>query len=675
MASLDRGPTSLYGARTYLFAAAVGVIGGLVGVGFQLLGHILQERIIGPGTLLDAAFALPWYLRLVIPACGALAAAALARGLTRRRASQGMGDVMEAVTLKQAQELSIRATVSRALSSLALIVTGGSIGREGPIAYMGASFGSRFARLVGVPTQRLGLYAGCGIAAGMAASYFAPFGAALFALEVVLGNFAIEIFGPVVVASVFSNLVVEGLAAGPLRGEISGAPLYDLPRYTESHAVEYLLFLLLGVIAAGGGWIFIKSMSLAERFFKRLSPSLMVTLPIGGLCVGVIGIWLPHVWGNGYHAVNLVIKQTPVLWMVALLWVMKIVATSITVGSGGSGGIFTPTMFVGAVLGMFVGTGAHWLFPDTVVDPRPYAGVGMAAAIAGTTQAPIMAIFMLFEMTRESAIVLPLVMACLAASLVSRAIGLDGVYQQKLRERGIRIPEGIEETTLTTTRVVDVMREELVWVRDSATFDMITSMFSKTRRDFVYVVGNNAALHGVVRLHDIKSHLGTDQLGAAVIAADLAVTVPRVHPAQTLAEIMQFFDDPEVHELPVVDPESGGLVGLVDRRDLITALSVEVLQSQSLRAKFVEHEGAQHYVEIPRGHALARIPVPASLAGKTFANADFRTRTGLIVLTVVHMDDGREVRIQPGPTTELKSEDALIVMGPVDAIRAHGGQL
>ena len=248
------------GLTTYLFAAAVGLIGGLVGTAFQALGRVLQWQIVGEGTLLEAAQGLEWYEALLIPFGGAVVAAFLAYGLTRGRASQGMGDVMEAVTLKRVRLLSIRATVSRALSSLALIVTGGSVGREGPIAYMAASFGARFARLVKVPAPRLGVFAGCGIAAGMSASYFAPLGAALFAVEVVLGNFAVDVFGPVVVASVVASLVVEALAGGPLSGVLLGSPLYDLPPFSEGHPVEILVYIALGCVAACGAWLFIKSM-------------------------------------------------------------------------------------------------------------------------------------------------------------------------------------------------------------------------------------------------------------------------------------------------------------------------------------------------------------------------------------------------------------------------------
>jgi CIC family chloride channel protein len=659
--------------RTYLFAAAVGLIGGLAGTVFQASGRAVQHVIIGTGTLLEAAKELEWYQALLIPFGGAIAAALLSYALTRKRPSQGMSDVMEAVTLNRAKSLSVRATISRAMLSFALIVTGSSIGREGPIVYMSASFGSRFARWMRVPVQRLGIYAGCGIAAGMSASYFAPLGAALFAAEVVLGNFALEVMAPVIIASITANMVMQALARGPLSNLLHTAPLFELPEFKEGHPFEMLVYLFLGVAAAFAGWLFIKAMSEAARLFRKSKLPAWAHLPIGGLCIGLIGIWLPEIWGNGYHAVNIVLKEEPLLRFVAVLFVMKIVATSITLGSGGSGGIFTPTLFVGVALGMTVGTAAHALFPGIVADPRPYAVVGMASTIASTTQAPITAIFLLFEMTRETQVILPLMVAVMSASLTSRWLGLDSVYVEGMRRRGVQIPEGIEETTLTTTRVTDIMRSEAVWVNMGAGFDMIVGMFQKTRHDCIYVTGRDDQLRGVIRLHDVKNFLTDAELGPAVIGADLAVEVPHAAPNQTLAEVMPYFDDPEMNELPVVDPESGRLLGSVDRRDVISQLSVEVLQSPKLRAKFVEHEGAQHYVEIPKGHAVSRIPVPPEMAGKTLAQIGLRQQTGLTALAIIRVDQGQETRIVPQANTMVLKDDALIVMGPIESIERMGG--
>jgi CIC family chloride channel protein len=672
--------------KAFLFAAGVGIIGGLVGTLFQMGRSGLQHLFMGRGgSLIDAALGLEWWQRFLLPVTGSIAAALLAYGLTRRRRAQGMADVMEAVTLKQAEKLSIRGTISRALSSLALIATGGSVGREGPIVYLSASIGTVFARLARISSSRLGLFSGCGVAAGLSAAYYAPFGAALFAMEVVLGNFSAQILGLVVVASVTANLVVQGFAEGPFVGWMKPSPLYHLPTFPEIEPLAYLMFLLLGIAAAFTVSVFIKSLREGERLFSLIPVSPLFRLPMGGVLLGVISISMPHVWGGGHDAVNFILQENvqltgvwsdlPLWEFILLLLVAKIVATSITIGAGGSGGLFTPNILVGTCVGMAAGLGAQALAPGLVGDARVFGVVGMAAGLAAATQAPIMAVFFLAEMTQETQLLLPLVLACLAASVTARHMGLDSIYIAPLRRRGVQIPEGIEETALMTTRVRDIMREGAVWVRQTASFDMIVGMVRKARKDSLYVVDDSRKLLGVIRLHDIKNHLADRVLGDAVIAADLTVSVPTAAPEQTLAEILEYFDDPELHELAVVDAVQGRIVGVVDRRDLLTALSVEVLHTHQLRAKFVEHEGAQHYVELRPGYAVSRIPAPKDMVGRSLADANFRARTGLTVLTIVHSLDGRETRIQPEPTTIIHEKDALIVMGPIESIRQLGGRV
>jgi len=662
--------------RVFLFAAGVGIIGGLVGTLFQLGSYGLQHAIIGRGGLVEAALQLPWWQALLIPCGGALAATLLTAGLTRHRQAQGMPDVMEAVSMKRAQQLRVSSTLARALSSLALIATGGSVGREGPIVYLSATFGARFARLSQLPATRMGIFAGCGIAAGMSSAYYAPFGAALFAMEVVLGNFAVDVLAPVFIASAVSSGLVAALATDGLLGDlISGPPVYVLPHFTLLHAGEYVIYVVLGFASAGAAWLFVRAMRDAERFFAWLPVPPLWKLPLAGLMLGLIGIWLPHVWGNGYHAVTLLLEDIvpPALWFVLLLFLLKIFATSITTGSGGSGGIFTPTLFVGAAMGLLVGMAGHALVPHVAHDPRTYAVVGMASVLAATTHAPIMAMILMLEMTRETDVFLPMMISSIIASVVSRGIGVESVYLSPLRRRGVVLPEGIEETALTTTRVTDIMRTEAVWIRETATFDMIVGMVEKTRRDCIYVVAASEELLGVIRIHDIKNYLADRDLGAAVIAADLTVPVPPIRPYQTLAEILEAFDDPEIHELPVVDPVSGKLLAVIDRRDLISALSVEVLQGAGLRAKFVEPEGAQHYVEMPKGHALARIPLPPDMAGRALAETNFRNRSRLTILTIVRNESGRETRLLPVPGHVFRADDALIVMGADEDIKPFAG--
>lgn len=667
--STGRSNASAYGPTTFLYAAAVGVIGGVVGTLFQLGSSGLQQAVIGAGKLVDAAHRLPWWKALLIPLAGAAISGVILSILGRKKETQGMANVMEAVSLRKAQDLQPSRTLARALSSLALIASGGSVGREGPIVYLSATFATRFSRLVRVPAPRLGLFAGCGIAAGMSAAYYTPFGAALFAMEVVLANFAFDIFAPVVVASVVSTVFVTELARGPLHGLIKGPPLYDLPTLHVIGRYEILLFIALGLASGFAAWLFVRSMSRTEALFRRLPVHPVARLAIGGLIIGAIGIRLPEVWGNGYDAVSSLLREAPALHWVGLLFILKIAATSVTIGSGGSGGIFTPTLFVGAALGYLVGTFGNTLWPDAIGEPSAYAVVGMASVLAATTHAPITAIFILFEMTRETQIILPLMIAPLGALAVARRLGVESIYFAPLRRRGVHIPEGIEETTLTTTRVTDIMRSEAVFVTANATFDMIIGMVQKTRKDSIYVVNATNAFAGAIRLHDIKNYLANEALGAAVVAADLAVQVPVALPEQSLAEILEKFDDPEMNEMPVIDPRTRTLLGVVDRRDLISALSVEVLKSRSLRAKFVSAEGTANYVELPKGHAIARVRAPAGMAEKTLGSVEFRKATGLSVLTIIRQEGGREIRLLPEPHTVLRPTDFLIVIGPEESVR------
>ncbi|MFQ5844854.1 MAG: CBS domain-containing protein, partial [Planctomycetota bacterium] len=316
---------------------------------------------------------------------------------------------------------------------------------------------------------------------------------------------------------------------------------------------------------------------------------------------------------------------------------------------------------------LLVGAGAHELLPGIVADAGPDGVVGMAAGLAAATQAPIMAAIFLAEMTLETEILLPLMLSTITASVAARLLGMESIYVRPLIRRGVHIPESIEETALTTTKVADLMRPDAVWISDTATFDVVIGMLRKTRKDSIYVVDEERGLRGAIRLHDLKSYLGEEDLGEAIIAADLAVPVPQVAPDRTLAQILDSFDDPELHEIPVVD-EDRKLVGVVDRRDVIAALSVEVLHRGTLRAKFVMPEGDTHYVEIPQGHGLARIPIPGSYVGRTLGEVDFRRATGLSVITIVRSRNGRESRLLPEPGLVLEPGDAFVVLGPDEAL-------
>jgi CIC family chloride channel protein len=654
-----------------VLAALVGVLGGLAGVGFRLAADWVQLTFLGGVDLIEAALAMPWWKRLLIPTAGAAIASILLYVIGREKETAGVSDLMETVSLRRGTGLRLRTTVLRSLASLGIISTGGSVGREGAITQLTAAMGAETGRRLGLTGQRFGLLLGCGVAAGMAAAYNAPLAGAIFAMELILSNFAVDIFAPVVFATVSATTVSRRI--------LGAAPVYDIPGALEigNLPVAVLASIALGILAGFVAAAFLRTLFQSEDLFRSMKMPPYVKTTLGGLAIGVLGIWWPHVWGNGYQVVDLILHGELTVQFVALLFLLKIVATAITVGSGGLGGVFTPTLFVGAALGMVFGTGIHALLPGLAGDRGTYVMVGMAGLVAGTTQAPIMAIFVLIEITDSFEMVVPLMLGSIAASVTSNLLSGESIYTGRLKRRGVTIPEGIEELALAATRVRDVMRGDPASVRMRSPFVEVLPVLVGTRSDAIYVVDEAGRLQGAIRLHDVKHFLSDEELGQIVVAADLAVEVPFVTPDRSLAEVLQTFEDPELEEVPVVATDDDRrLIGIVGRRDVIAALTIEVLRSHSLRAKFVSREGGTaDYVELPRGHRVERVPVPARMVGRTIGDVDFRRLTGLSILTVIRADESSHgQRFLPEATLELFPGDAFVVMGPGERIDAYRSQ-
>lgn len=664
----------------FLRAAVVGVAGGCVALIFNAVMEDLQARALGSeGPVLEAVKALPWWQRLLLPAMGMLIAAFALRHLTGSARGGGFADVMEGVSLRRGA-MELGPSLGRAVAALAVIVTGNSVGREGLIIVMAAAAAAVFTHVFRTPARERGLLLGCGVAAGFASAYNAPIAGAIFALEVVLGNFAVELFAPVVVASVAATLITRHVAG--VRD-----PIYSLPEHFAFSLGEIGFYLMLGVLAGFAAVGFQSLLRRTAQFVRSIDAPRPITMTLGGLAVGAIAIAYPEVWGNGYAAVSELLtgrgrvdgavaaSAWPRLAGILLaLLAVKAVATAITVGSGGSGGIFTPSLFVGAALGGAFGAAMVEFFPDTASDYRGYALVGMGCLVAGTTRAPIMAVMVMFEMTLDYDIVLPLMLGCITASLVARALYANSIYTEELAERGTKTPQGLEETVLVTTRVDDVMRAGPTWVAPSTTYAEIIPLITASRATVVSVCEADMRFAGVIRVHDMINLLSMGDIGPGIVAADLMSSVEPVASDDQLSDVFESFDKNDLDELPVVDSrETKRLVGAVTRRDVMAALHMEVLKRQNLRAKFVrrEDEEAQtDYVELPKGVELSRVPAHPSHFGKTLGETAIRSAYKLTILSVVRRDEsGREIRILPDPSTKLAKGDDLIVIGGADDIR------
>jgi len=378
-----------------------------------------------------AAFqVLPWYARVVLPAVGAGLAGLLGDIVARLKGGHGVGEVMEAVALGK-RRISLRLTTLKALGSWLAIISGGSVGREGPLIQFGGGLGSALGRLFRLRERQIRGLIAAGAAAGFAAAYNTPIAAVLFVVEVVSGVTALDIVLPAIIAT--------PIATALTRLAIGGGPIYGQRSFSVRSNAELVVYAGLGLLAGGAGPLFMLLLSGGEALFNRVSSSKPARAALGGALVGTMAIFWPQVTGNGYEAINLMLGEQLSIGLVLLLLFAKALATTASVSSGSPGGVFTPSLFLGAALGGALGHVVLRLSPLSSPGAiAAYSLVGMAAMIAATTHAPIMATVLVFELSGDYAIVLPLLTACAIATLVSRWLHRESIYTEELRRRGTR---------------------------------------------------------------------------------------------------------------------------------------------------------------------------------------------------------------------------------------------
>ncbi|WP_028231276.1 ClcB-like voltage-gated chloride channel protein [Paraburkholderia mimosarum] len=548
-----------------IWSVIVGMAGAFATVIFREGIAYVQRLFTGmEGGLVEMARQLPWHHRIWMPAVGGFIAGCLL--VVARRESPGNGqkplhtDYIEAVAIGEGV-MPVGKSIWRSLSSLFTIASGGSIGREGPMVQLAALAASLVGRWVHFDPSRLRLLVACGAAAGITSAYNAPIAGAFFVTEIVLGAIVMESFGPIVVASVVANITMREFAGYK--------PPYEMPVFPAVTGVEVLLFVALGLLCGALAPQFLVMLDTAKKGFGRIHAPLPVRLALGGLVVGILSVWTPEVWGNGYSVVNSIL-HSPWTWTaLATVLVFKLVATAATVGSGAVGGVFTPTLFVGAVLGCLFGQGMHALWPDGTSASYAYAMVGMGAFLAGATQAPLMAILMIFEMTLSYQVVLPLMLSCVVAYFVARATGKASMYEITLH----RNREEAERMRLRMTQMRELVRPAQTVVRADATVQDMTRVFLEYPVKYLYVTDETGRFLGAVALADITSDLlqkrdTTDKRARDYVKATFDVLTPDMPLAVGLQHFMSF----QGERLPVVEStRDPTLAGVVYKTSLLDA--------------------------------------------------------------------------------------------------------
>ncbi len=547
--------------RALVWAGIVGFVGALVSVGFRVLAQAAQSAFFGvEGDPARFANELHWARKLIVPALGGLAAGLVIRYGARLAKGQSSADFMEAVSLGDGT-IRVRPSLVKSGASLLSIASGGSIGREGAMAQLSSMLSSWLGRRAKLPKPRLQLLVACGAAAGIASAYNAPIAGALFVAEIVLGTIAMESLGPLVFASVISTVTTREL--------LGQAPLFDAPPFELVSPLELGPYLILGTLLGALAPPFVRTLRLAEQHFTRLVPSAPLRLCVGGAIVGALSLVRPEVWGNGNPQIGAILSGDGAAGLIASVLLFKFAATVACVGSGAVGGVFTPTLFLGASFGALFGGAVNSTFQHWTAPSSAYALVGMGAFLAGATHAPLTAILMLFEMTLDYGIVLPLMLACVTAYYTARAIDPASLYSGNLAQR--QTP-----STAREQHIRELIRPNPVSVRPDATFEDLVALFSAHRHNYIYVIDEHSRLLGAVGLHDIKSLLSRAELSQLVLASELMHTdFPALPADATLGVALERLLAHDGERLPVVNDERERvLVGALSKRDLLLTLNL-----------------------------------------------------------------------------------------------------
>ncbi|MBN2527685.1 MAG: chloride channel protein [Deltaproteobacteria bacterium] len=634
------------------------------------------------GGLLGAIGLGRHWAMLLVPMIGGLIVGMVVFKIAPEVKGSGIPEVMEAVA-KKGGAIRWRVVLTKAIAAAVTIGSGGSAGREGPIVHIGATIGSVLGQILQASVRNIRTFVACGAAAAIAATFNAPIAGALFAIEVVLGDMRVASMSPIVIASVVATVVS--------RHYLGDFPAFEVPAFTLVSYREMILYAVVGIVSGLFSVAFIRVLYWFSERFDGLNVVPWLKPAIGGLAVGAIGLVVPNVFGVGYETINSALNGDSITianwsgWPVLLIVMFaKMLATSFTLGSGGSGGVFAPSLFVGAVLGAAFGSVVNIIFPEWTAPASAYALVGMGAVVSSTTHAPITAILIIFELTNNYKIIPPLMLACVIGVLLSSYLRADSIYTEKLTRRGVKMSRGRDLNLLKAIPVSAVMDTHIQSVSADTPVTVLFKLLTGGQKPTAVVVDAQDRYVGTVELQDVREVLHeSEELAFVVVAADVADrTTSAVYPDERLDYVMQLFGNMHRDELPVcTSREDPVVVGTITRKAVIDAYNARIFAEDmtdglSNQLNLV-HRGRM--VEMIPGIFISEIEVPARWVGKRLKELDLRKETEIdILLLQRYSEDGARGdsvsnsmdEIRPYAELVFVHGDRVLVMGPKEAIFA-----
>jgi chloride channel protein, CIC family len=549
-----------------VWAALIGLLGALAAEIFRRASDIVHFLATGSDSEIISSFAqLPLWQKLAIPTLGGLLAGLtlwIGNRLITHSRQKTTTDYMEAIVVGNGN-ISVSASLVKTISALFSISTGASIGREGPLVQLSSLVASLIGRLREFPVAQRRQLVACGAAAGIASAYNAPIAGSFFVAEIVLGTVVVEALGPLILAAVVATFTAQLLHGG--------GPIYKSPGFYLHTPWELILLSLVGVVSGVLGPIYLRFLRAVERLFRKMVIPIPAKLAFGGAIVGALAIVSPDVCGNGQGLLTTLFHQNWFSDEILAILLLKILATAATFGSGAVGGVFTPTLFIGAAIGMLYGRTLLFAFPAFQLDPGMYGIVGMGSFIAATTGAPLMSILMGFELTLDYTLAPFLMVSCVIAYYCSSIFEKQFIYGESLERKGA----SFFTQQLAEAKIADLIQRDPLTLPSNATFADIAKIFVHHRLQHIYIIGKDKQFLGAVSLHDIKEFLDRPELAQMLIAADLVnENFPRISPIQGMGEALERFSEVRAERLPVVDDLSTlRLVGSISKTDIMLYLA------------------------------------------------------------------------------------------------------
>ena len=543
-------------------ALAIGLVCGILAVGLNWSVHSLRLFI----TELD----LGWRA-IFFPALGAGIAIFLVRSLMHDSAGHGVSDVIKAMAMGS-EALRRRMIYSRFFGSLLTVGSGGSTGLEGPIVSIGGALGSALGRWLDMNERHKKLLVGYGAAGAVAGIFNAPLTGLIFSLEIIIGEWTYLTILPTIIAAVSATEVSRLIMGNKIAftQEIAGFSITSL-------LACFALGALTGIISI----LFARSLLLWEKFFSKISLHLWIRATIGGLSVGVLGYFMPEVLSEGYSTTQVFLTDTirPELGFVLLFVLLKFLACGITLGSGGVGGVFAPSLVLGSGVGLAFGMILHLLPLNSVAEDAAFALAGMAGMVAGVMHGPLTGIFLVMEATSGYSMILPLMLTASSAMVVSSFFEIGSVYTRELIKQGSLIKRGTDRYLLHHLNIVDILDKDFITIRENLLLRDFIDEFKKARRNYFPVLNEEKECVGVVFLDDIRPHLFETNLYDLVTMGSVMRNLPVISLNEPISAALDKFETSKVWSLPVVEEDR--FLGMLSKSTLFDHYRRE-LQIQSI---------------------------------------------------------------------------------------------